>query len=114
MTPRVLRDPVPRTVALLIATALLPIVAVASLSHLCDASFGATPSLSASNHVLFGLWQLFGFGFVGTAVATLGLFHALRHLSLAKASCAAALLCVPSLFFGLCQLWAAAMFVGWA
>lgn len=100
------------TRVLLVVSATWPAIAWLTLSCLSDLCFDATPSIPASAHVFLGLLHLFCFGLVGTAVAVLGLYWALRTFRRVAALLLSVGISAVSLVVSVAHVWAALMFLG--
>jgi hypothetical protein len=90
------------------------LLSFATLSWLVEASFGPTPAIGDAHHLFFGQAYLLTHGLSGTALAAWVSFRLLRTVRKSLAAVCIAASCAPCLIFSLCQLWAWAMFVGWA
>ena len=108
-----MRTAISRTIALLAGTLGCPLAAMLCLSWLCQASFGAQPSVHGEHHIVFGNALLFGFGCCGTLLAALTTFQLLRTFRVWAAVSGIVFVCFPALVVALCQLWAWALFSGW-
>ena len=102
------------TRVLLTVSAAWPALAWVALSFLGDLCFDASPSIPTSAHVLLGLLHLFGFGLVGTAVAVLGLYWALRTFHRVATLLLSVAISAVSLVVSVAHVWAGLMFLGLA
>lgn len=100
------------TRVLLMVSAVWPALAWVALSFLSDLCFDAAPRIPTSAHVFFGLLHLFCFGLVGTAVAVLGLYWALRTFRRVAALLLSVAVSAVSLIVSVAHVWAALIFLG--